>query len=60
MSKAESGVGRFNDDVGWAFADKDSPSAYRSKLLTAWGAQVPIIGLFFGLIMLAMSRKRPK
>ena len=60
VSRAESVISRFNDDFGWAFADKDSPSAYRSKLLTAWGAQVPIIGVFFGLIMVAMARKRQK
>ncbi len=40
VSKAESLIGRFNDDFGWAFVDKESPSAYRSKLLTAWGAQI--------------------
>jgi ABC-type multidrug transport system ATPase subunit/predicted component of type VI protein secretion system len=60
VSRAESVIDRFNEDFGWAFADKDSPSAYRSALLTSWGAQVPIIVAFFGLIMVAMARKRQK
>jgi len=59
VTRAESLIGRFNDEFGWAFVDKDLPKVFWPKLLTMWGAQVPIIGLFFGLIMVAMSRKRP-
>jgi len=60
VSKAESLINRFNDDFGWAFVNKESPSAYRSKLLTAWGAQAGIIVILFGLTLAAMARKRQK
>jgi ABC-type multidrug transport system ATPase subunit/pSer/pThr/pTyr-binding forkhead associated (FHA) protein len=60
VSKAEALIGRFHDDFGWTFVDKDSSSDYTRKLATAWGGQLVIIGVLFTLIMVAMTRKGRK
>ncbi|MEJ2209579.1 MAG: FHA domain-containing protein [Anaerolineae bacterium] len=57
VSKAESLLGRFYDDFGWAFVDKDDADAFVPRLLTAWGVLGGmVVALSLG-ILLAISRK---
>lgn len=58
VGKAEGLISTFNDDFGWAFVDKGNPSAYRAKLLNAWGMQLIFQLVCFGLILFVMNRKR--
>jgi ABC-type multidrug transport system ATPase subunit/pSer/pThr/pTyr-binding forkhead associated (FHA) protein len=57
VSKAESLLGRFHDDFGWAFVNKDDGQVFWPRLLLAWGAQVVTIGILFFVILFAISRK---
>jgi hypothetical protein len=58
VGKAEGLISTFYEDFGWTFVDKDNPAAYRSKLVTAWGAQLIFQLVCFGLILFVMNRKR--
>jgi ABC-type multidrug transport system ATPase subunit/pSer/pThr/pTyr-binding forkhead associated (FHA) protein len=57
VSKAESLLGRFHQDFGWAFVNKDDSHLFWSRLLLAWGAQGLMIGGLFLVTLLAISRK---
>jgi ABC transport system ATP-binding/permease protein len=57
VSRAESVLGRFYDDFGWAFVDKDEPSEFVPRLLTAWGILSGMIVILFSAILFAISRK---
>ncbi|MFN2225466.1 MAG: hypothetical protein ACK2UY_04155, partial [Anaerolineae bacterium] len=57
VSKAESLLGRFYDDFGWAFVDKDDADAFVPRLLAAWGVLGGMIAVLFLGILLAISRK---
>ena len=58
VGKAEGLISTFYEDFGWTFVDKDNQAAYRSKLVTAWGAQLIFQLVCFGLILFVMNRKR--
>ena len=47
----------FSRDLRWAFVDQDDPGAYWPFLFKTWGAQLLIIGLLFGGILLLQKRK---
>lgn len=57
VSKAESLLGRFYDDFGWAFVDKDDSGGFVPRLLTAWGILFGMIVALFFAILFAISRK---
>jgi ABC-type multidrug transport system ATPase subunit/pSer/pThr/pTyr-binding forkhead associated (FHA) protein len=57
VSKAESLLGRFHEDFGWAFVDKGDSQVFWSRLLLAWGAQGLMIGGLFLITLFAISRK---
>ncbi|HSJ58879.1 MAG TPA: FHA domain-containing protein [Anaerolineae bacterium] len=57
VSRAEGLLGRFHEDYGWAFVDKNDPDVFWPHLLFTWGVQAVIITLLFGVILFAVSRK---
>jgi hypothetical protein len=57
VSKAESLLGRFYDDFGWALVDRDEADEFVPRLLTAWGILVAMIVGLFLLILVAIYRK---
>jgi len=57
VSKAESVLGRYHEDYGWAFVDRDDPDVFWPHLLFTWGVQASIITLLFGIILFVVSRK---
>jgi ABC transport system ATP-binding/permease protein len=57
VSRAESLLGRFYDDFGWAFVGKDDGGEFVPRLLIAWGVLSGMIVALFSAILLAISRK---
>jgi ABC transport system ATP-binding/permease protein len=57
VSRAEGLLGRYHEDFGWAFGDKDDDGAFWPRIALAWGIQLLIIGLLFFVILLAVARK---
>ncbi len=57
VQPAEATLAIFSRDLRWAFVDKDDSGAYWPFLFKTWGAQLLIIGLLFGGILLLQKRK---
>lgn len=57
VSRAESLLGRFYDDFGRGFVDKDDTGEFVSRVLTAWGILARMIVALFAAILLVISRK---
>ena len=57
VSRAESLLGRFYDDFGWAFVNKDETGEFLPRLLTAWAVLAGMIVALSAAILLAVSRK---
>jgi len=57
VSRAEGLLGRYHEDFGWAFGDKDDDQTFWSRIVLAWGVQVLIIAVLFLVILFAVSRK---
>jgi hypothetical protein len=57
IQPVEAMVNASQRDFGWTFVDKDSPFAYWTTVLGSWLAQIVIIGLLFGAILILQKRK---
>jgi hypothetical protein len=57
VGKAESVLGRFHEDFGWAFVDKGDSQLFWSRLLLTWGAQALVIAVMFFITLFAIARK---
>jgi ABC transport system ATP-binding/permease protein len=57
VSRAEGLLGRYHEDFGWAFGDRDEDAAFWPRILLTWGVQVFIISLLFFVILFAVARK---
>ena len=54
---AEGLIGRFAEDFGWTFVDKDNPTALQQFITTTWLAQGAIISILFVGILILQKRK---
>jgi len=53
VGSAESTIGRYKDQYGWTFVNKEDRSAYLKTLFTTWAAQIFIcIILFAGTVLM--------
>ena len=54
---AESIIRQFYGGFGWTFVDQSNPDVYPSTIYRTWIAQVIIIVVLLGLILVAQKRK---
>jgi hypothetical protein len=58
VAKAEGLMSSFNNDFRWAFVDREDSTAFWSKLINTWIAQLIFQGVALGLILVIMARKK--
>ncbi|MGD2026203.1 MAG: ABC transporter permease, partial [Anaerolineales bacterium] len=57
VQPAEALITLFVRDQPWTFVDKDDPDAFWPFLLKTWGAQLAMISILFGGILILQKRK---
>jgi hypothetical protein len=57
VQPAEAILETFVGNMGWTFVDKDNPDEYWPFLMRTWGAQLLIISILFGGILILQKRK---
>lgn len=54
---AEGLIENITDEFGWAWVNKEDPNIFWPWLFKAWIAQIIIIGVFIGVILIMIKRK---
>ncbi|MEJ2484719.1 MAG: FHA domain-containing protein [Anaerolineales bacterium] len=57
VQPAEAVMNTFVENIGWTFVDKDNPDEFWPFIYRTWGAQVLIISILFGGILILQKRK---
>lgn len=57
VKPAENVIGLSVNTIGWSFVDKNDPSAFRSHVATAWIAQLLMIAILMGGILILQKSK---
>jgi hypothetical protein len=57
VQPAEAVLATFVNNIRWTFVDRDNPDEFWPFLLRTWGAQLLIISILFGGILILQKRK---
>jgi putative flippase GtrA len=57
VQPAEAVMTNFVENIGWTFVDKDNPDVFWPFIFKTWAAQLLIISVLFGGILILQKRK---